>query len=455
MTKLKLFSLIVLVSFLNVCVSAVSTTEKDNTVSLSGSSVNPLGEFAHWAEYHKQSGRLDNILGKCYECIRDRSLGEKDEFSQNSALNSFSFPPFSSLSFFGGGTVGGFLTGPIVNSGGAFVSRGNRATGYGSTPYASSAGYTKNNYYNGYPLENKFSKSLSCVVGVFGVNAYVTACEYGNNYCQVTFGNGNIDGLCVPICVPSTDPFGTICSTGALSNKLAPICLVGSLAAGSDGAVPTVCNIGQMCQVDLAAPTKDGSCVFDCQNVPDTTSCSAADFGGADLRGPLCYVGTIGIDAQLLGCGIGDFCRVVIAAGVATGSCATACVNSTTTSCYTTDFGNKQGPVCFVGVFGDDALPMACANGQVCQRDTVITPFGTSFTTGSCQSVCVPSATTYCCNGDLCNSYQNTLNDRLCPTKKYQEESYGSSYATSAGYAASAAYGPNVAGYAPTPAYKY
>ena len=89
------------------------------------------------------------------------------------------------------------------------------------------------------------------------------------------------------------------------------------------------------------------------------------------------------------------------------------------------------------------------------KRDTVITPFGTSFTTGSCASACVPSATTYCCNGDLCNSYQNTLNDRLCPTKKYQEESYGSSYATSAGYAASAAYGPNVAGYAPTPAYKY
>ena len=80
MTKLKLFSLIVLVSFLNVCVSAVSTPEKDNTVSLSGSSVNPLGEFAHWAEYHKQSGRLDNILGKCYECIRDRSLGESRLF---------------------------------------------------------------------------------------------------------------------------------------------------------------------------------------------------------------------------------------------------------------------------------------------------------------------------------------------------------------------------------------
>ncbi len=29
--------------------------------------------------------------------------------------------------------------------------------------------------------------------------------------------------------------------------------------------------------------------------------------------------------------------------------------------------GNKQGPICFVGQFGDDATATACTRGKVCQ----------------------------------------------------------------------------------------
>ena len=61
--------------------------------------------------------------------------------------------------------------------------------------------------------------------------------------------------------------------------------------------------------------------------------------------------------------------------GVTTGSCAPAtgagsCVNSTTTpitTCTTLDYANKQGPICYVGDFGVNAQPHACARGQFCQ----------------------------------------------------------------------------------------
>ena len=32
-----------------------------------------------------------------------------------------------------------------------------------------------------------------------------------------------------------------------------------------------------------------------------------------------------------------------------------------------TDYGNKQGPICFVGQFGDNAEATACTIGKVCQ----------------------------------------------------------------------------------------
>ena len=69
-------------------------------------------------------------------------------------------------------------------------------------------------------------------------------------------------------------------------------------------------------------------------------------------------------------CGIADLCQTVTSpTGLVTGSCslAAACTNSTTTTCGTLDYANKQGPLCYVGRFGSTATPHACAKNQLCQ----------------------------------------------------------------------------------------
>ncbi len=52
------------------------------------------------------------------------------------------------------------------------------------------------------------------------------------------------------------------------------------------------------------------------------------------------------------------------------GSCVTSCTPDLTI-CTNSDFGNKQGPICFVGQFGDDAVATACLTGQKCQVNVI------------------------------------------------------------------------------------
>jgi len=50
------------------------------------------------------------------------------------------------------------------------------------------------------------------------------------------------------------------------------------------------------------------------------------------------------------------------------GSCSQSCSPITNqVQCTQTDGGNRQGPVCFVGQFGDFSVPVACLAGQICQ----------------------------------------------------------------------------------------
>jgi hypothetical protein len=51
---------------------------------------------------------------------------------------------------------------------------------------------------------------------------------------------------------------------------------------------------------------------------------------------------------------------------------------------------------------------------QIIKRETTITPIGTSLSYGYCSFTCIPSATTFCCNTDLCNAYDTTLNHGKC-----------------------------------------
>jgi len=129
-------------------------------------------------------------------------------------------------------------------------------------------------------------------------------------------------------------------------------------------------------------------------------------------------------------CGQTDVCQTTITNGYTTGSCAlaTVCKNTTTTTCTTCDYANKRGPVCYFGQFGNSIRPQACAVGQSCQRDTFITPIGTSLSYGSCSFTCVPSATTFCCNTDLCNAYDTTLTRKKCDNYQINEGNYGIPY---------------------------
>ena len=90
---------------------------------------------------------------------------------------------------------------------------------------------------------------------------------------------------------------------------------------------------------------------------------------------------------------------------VVTAICSSTCTASSSVTCSTTN-DNRQGPICFVGQFGDMAEPVACMTGQVCQRETLITESSSTITNGACVFKCVPSPTSYCCSTNLCNGYQ-------------------------------------------------
>ena len=59
--------------------------------------------------------------------------------------------------------------------------------------------------------------------------------------------------------------------------------------------------------------------------------------------------------------------------GVLYGDCADFCVSGDvdangdrTQGCFFTDFGNKQGPLCYVGQFGLDATIVGCGKDGYC-----------------------------------------------------------------------------------------
>jgi len=436
------------------------TTSAEKVITLNGqpsqkmlaystSSYPQFKDMKAWANYHKDSGRLDSILGKCYECIRDRNnkddFNSRRPFSINPALTSFSSP--SHTNTLDAGSLAWFLNGPVAHSGGLFVSSSvaQAKNGYATTgAYNTVGGYNTMGSYSGagvygtasgYSGIHKIVTSLACVVGTLELDAYYVACEYGNSYCQYTVTAAAKIATCVSVCVPMTKTNKVVCTTGTLSNKLAGTCFSGSLSAGSVGAVPIVCAPLSQCQFN----TGDGSvgCVTAC--VPTANLlCSSADYPFKGSRGPLCYVGTFGSSATVLGflnrqipggailvaCGTGDNCQTVTSpTGVVTGSCSTLCTNSTTTTCSVFDLTNKQGPLCYVGRFGSTATPHACAKNQLCQRASVITPFGTTISTGSCVITCATGPNTYCCKDDLCNAYDTTLNHRKCDAHRY-ESSY-------------------------------
>jgi len=114
-----------------------------------------------------------------------------------------------------------------------------------------------------------------------------------------------------------------------------------------------------------------GSCSDTCTPSPNQL-CSYTDFG--NKQGPLCYSGVFGINAELVGCSLGDVCKTTVSTDpftqlmVVSGSCDSSCAPLlNAVQCTQTDFGNKQGPICFVGQFGDWSPPTACLKGQVCQ----------------------------------------------------------------------------------------
>jgi len=422
----------------------------------SSSSYPALNDLKAWSNYHKESGRLDSILNKCYECIRDRNAKDDQNYKRplkiNPALNTFTEPRYTDTDF---GSLAWNLNGPVVHSGGLFVSSSvgqNRGvsrsytsgynTGYGSGYGGSNVG--SDGGINGGGI-NKITTSLSCMVGVFGKNAYATACEYGQSYCQTIAVNNAANlqtetfvGVCLPICMPLTF---TTCFTGTLSNKQGPICLSGNLKT-SAFAVPIACAPTDQCSYDTDVGDVNCAPADSCPKT-GTTICSESDYPFESVsltapRGPLCYIGVFGstipttgipiggtqfprglnAGAVLVACANKFVCQTSIdsTTGAATGSCVSdaSCINSTSITCTRLDYANKQGPLCYVGNFGSNAQPIACAKGQVCQRTSFLTPFGTTISTGSCATKCIPSAYTYCCKGDLCNSYDTTLNHKKC-----------------------------------------
>lgn len=54
----------------------VSESTSDKLIVLgTGSNSNP-NDLKAWVNFHKESGKIDSILRKCYDCIRDRNIKE-------------------------------------------------------------------------------------------------------------------------------------------------------------------------------------------------------------------------------------------------------------------------------------------------------------------------------------------------------------------------------------------
>jgi hypothetical protein len=76
-----MFSLYILLLFINIQLGSLSPNENlsDKLVVLSSGSNPNLNDLKAWIKFHKESGKVDTILGKCYECIRDKSRKEDGE----------------------------------------------------------------------------------------------------------------------------------------------------------------------------------------------------------------------------------------------------------------------------------------------------------------------------------------------------------------------------------------
>ena len=102
----------------------------------------------------------------------------------NPALNTFSFPPYD---LYDG--VAFWLAGPQIHVGDAFMEAKGKSVKpspvYGRGAPSASVTETLGGY-GQKSLQPRFDhRSLSCMVGTLGVNAYASPCEYGNSYCQV------------------------------------------------------------------------------------------------------------------------------------------------------------------------------------------------------------------------------------------------------------------------------
>jgi hypothetical protein len=207
------------------------------------------------------------------------------------------------------------------------------------------------------------------------------------------------------------------------------MCLVGDLSAtATTPALPVMCSVNLACRNTVAGATITGSCPLTC--IPSaTTSCFSSDYG--NKLGPLCYVGTFGLTAEIGGCGLNQFCvNCEDANGVIKGQCSQtdSCAAGTKVIGTTNDLANKLGPICFVGQFNDDSIAIACKIGQQCQRVTRYSDSGTTTTIGACVTTCTPDEMTFCCSDDLCNGYRSEVEMK---NKKYQSSesvSYSSTY---------------------------
>jgi hypothetical protein len=86
--------------------------------------------------------------------------------------------------------------------------------------------------------------------------------------------------------------------------------LVGDLSPGTKGAEAIMCKASYYCQNEIGEDliSVRGSCAATCKK-SKTIECSKGEFG--NRKGPLCYVGTFGLDAQMKGCGLDDQCQVI------------------------------------------------------------------------------------------------------------------------------------------------
>jgi hypothetical protein len=352
--------------------------------------------LASWLNSYKSAARLETILPKCYECL----IVDGDYASNTCSHTTGAIQ----ISDFG-----------VINVGGSFLNAQKELISlYNSITYNYPT-YTADkvsSYAN-----DQFHESIVCYVGDQD-NAEPQACEYGHGYCQVqTYidkGLKNYVYSCAAICEPSDF---SICMTGALSNKMGAVCLIGDIKSGSAGAVPRMCDRGDIC----ASNNSVGYCNNPKSGYP--LMWGIGDYG--NMYGVLCYVGEFGTNAVIKGCGVNDYCiayrlpdnRILGACSTTSAAPSSAVILSST---KTEHFHNRQGPICFVGQFQDNAVMTACNVGQSCMRETKIQSYGIQLTRGSCSSTCVSSLTRFCCNTDLCNAYNNNE----VKTTNYQPSGY-------------------------------